>query len=74
MTGQLAMNTRLDNAERVFEGQLDAPENVQIRDDAIYTSLRTNQIVKVTNASIEPLTSFGESCCEFSKAFPSIFG
>lgn len=59
------MNTKLDNAERIFEGKLDAPENVQIRDDAIYASLRTNQIVKVTNETIEPLTSFGESCCEF---------
>ena len=64
LDGPLAINALLDNAERLFEGRLDAPENLQSRDDIIYATLRNNEVVKIVGDKIETLTSFGKSCCE----------
>lgn len=65
LEGPLAINSLLDNAERLFEGKLDSPENLQTRDGLIYATLRTNEVVKIVGGKIETLTSFGKSCCEF---------
>lgn len=64
LTGPLAINTLLDNAEKLFEGKLDSPEALETRDGAIYTTLRNNNVVKITNGKVDVLTSFGKSCCE----------
>ena len=64
LDGPLAINALLDNAKKLFEGRLDAPENLQSRDDIIYATLRTNEVAKITGDKIETLTSFGKSCCE----------
>lgn len=64
LDGPLAINSLLDNAQKLFEGKLDAPENLQTRDGIIYASLRTNEIVKLIGDKIEVLTSFGKSCCK----------
>jgi hypothetical protein len=64
LEGPLAVNTLLDNSERLFEGKLDSPENLQHRDGVIYATLRSNEVVKITGEKIETLTSFGKSCCE----------
>lgn len=64
LDGPLAINALLDSAERLFEGRLDAPENLQSRDDIIYATLRNNEVVKIVGDKIETLTSFGKSCCE----------
>lgn len=64
MLGPLALNSLLDNAERIFEGKLESPEALVTRDGVIYATLRNNNVVKITNDKIEVLTSFGKSCCE----------
>lgn len=65
MTGLLGINNRLDNAEKLFEGKLNSPENLQARDNVIYASLRDNTVVKIEGDEIKVLTSFGKSCCEY---------
>jgi len=62
LVGSLGINKLLDNAERLFEGKLDSPENLQQRDGAIYATLRDNRVVKITGDEIQTLTSFGKSC------------
>lgn len=69
LKGPLAVNNLLDNAERLFEGKLDSPENLQSRDGVIYATLRTNKLVKIVGDKIETLTDFGKNCCEFRIAF-----
>lgn len=64
LVGSLGLNTVLDNAERLFEGKLNSPENLQNRDGIIYATLRDNRVVKISGGEIETLTSFGKSCCE----------
>lgn len=64
LEGQLAINTLLDNAEKLFEGKLDAPEDLKSRDGVIYATVRSNEVVKIVGDKIEVLTSFGKSCCE----------
>lgn len=64
LEGPLTINSLLDNAERLFEGKLDSPENLQARDGVIYATLRNNEVVKIVDDKIETLTSFGKSCCE----------
>lgn len=64
LSGSLGLNTLLDNAERLFEGKLDSPENLQNRDGVIYATLRDNRVVKISDGNIKTLTSFGKSCCE----------
>lgn len=64
LTGKLALNTKLDNAEVLFKGRLDSPENLQTRDGILYATLRDNTVAKITGDTIETLTSFGKSCCE----------
>lgn len=64
LEGPLAINSLLDNAERLFEGELDSPENLQTRDGVIYATLRNNDVVKITGDKFEVVTSFGKSCCE----------
>lgn len=64
LSGSLAINTRLDNVERLFEGKLQSPEDLQAKDGIIYASLRDNTVVKIEGDKIDILTSFGKSCCE----------
>ncbi|CRL06686.1 CLUMA_CG019603, isoform A [Clunio marinus] len=68
LNGPYEINSLLDNAVKLFEGKLDAPEDLQHKDGVIYASLRTNEIVKIIGDKIEILTSFGKSCYNDDKA------
>lgn len=64
LTGALATNKLLDNAERLFDSKLDSPEHLQYRDGKLYATVRDNKLVKIFNNKIEVLADFGKSCCE----------
>lgn len=64
MEGALKLNTRLDHAERLYEGKLLAPEHLLERDGIIYAAVKNNQVVKIVNGEIKVVTSFGRSCCK----------
>ena len=65
LEGPLSLNTLLDNAERLYEGKLLAPENILERDGALYVSVKSNQVVKIVNDKIEVIADFGKrSCCK----------
>lgn len=63
------MNTLLDNAERLYEGKLQAPEHFVERDGAFYVSLKNNQIVKIVKDEIKVVADFGKSCCKSKLVF-----
>lgn len=62
----MKINSLLDNAERLYEGKLDAPENILERNGVLYVGLRTNTVVKIIDDDIKVLVDFGTSCCKFS--------
>lgn len=65
LDGPLSLNTLLDNAERLYEGKLLAPENILEKDGALYVSVKNNQVVKIVNDKIEVIADFGKkSCCK----------
>lgn len=65
LEGPLKLNTLLDNAERLFEERLLAPENILEKDGALYVSVKNNQVVKIVNDKIEVVADFGKkSCCK----------
>jgi hypothetical protein len=66
LSGPLALNSLLNNAERLFEGLLDAPEHIIERNGVLYVSLRTNEVVKISNNEIQAIVNFGKSCCKLS--------
>jgi hypothetical protein len=65
LEGPLALNSLLNNAERLYEGRLDAPEHIIERNGVLYVSLRTNEVVTIANNEIKVLVNFGKSCCKF---------
>lgn len=66
LEGPLKLNTLLDNAERLFEGKLLAPENILEKDGVLYVSVKNNQVVKIVNDKSEVIADFGKgSCCKW---------
>jgi hypothetical protein len=59
-------NFLLNNAERLFDGKLNAPEHILERNGTLYVSLRTNEVMKIENNQISQVVDFGRSCCKFS--------
>ncbi|KAG5679181.1 hypothetical protein PVAND_008770 [Polypedilum vanderplanki] len=62
LKGPLAINSLLNNAERLYEGLLDAPEHIIERNKELYVSLRTNEVVKIADNKIKTIVNFGKSC------------
>lgn len=63
LTGELAINGYLNNAERLLEDKLMGPECYQLYNDELYTSLATGEIVKVSlGGHVTFVTKIGEPC------------
>lgn len=67
LEGPLKLNTRLDNAERLYEGKLLAPEHILERDGVLYAAVKNNQVVKIVDGQIKVVADFGRSCCKSLK-------
>jgi len=62
LEGVLASNDFLANPEKLFEGQLKAPEHLLERDGVIYASLGSGEVVKIIDGKIEVMSRFGKFC------------
>lgn len=68
LTGPLALNTYLDNAERLLVDRLYGPEHLLKRGNDLYTSVCTGQILKINGNHLTHLAKFGEACEYFELA------
>lgn len=62
LVGPLALNTYLDNAERLLVDRLYGPEHILKRGNDLYVSVCTGQILKINGNHITHLAKFGEAC------------
>jgi hypothetical protein len=62
LTGSLAPNKILNGAERLFEGEIDAPEGLAVKDGILYTGNRQGDILKIVNDKLVKVTNVGHKC------------
>lgn len=70
--GPLEVNNLLDNAERLFEGQVQGPECLLKKGDEIYTSIIGGEVVKISGDHITHFAKFGKPCGKFNRSFQAI--
>ncbi|XP_015591029.1 adipocyte plasma membrane-associated protein [Cephus cinctus] len=58
----LAINDRLNSAERLFEGRLKGPECFDSYNGELYTGLHFGHVVKIVGDEIVPIVKFGKPC------------
>lgn len=58
----MEVNNLLDNAERLFEGQLHGPEDLLRRDNVIFATVLGGQIIKITGNHITHVAKIGQPC------------
>lgn len=63
-TGGLAVNDRMNKAEKLHEGLLKWPESLAVYQGEIYTGINDGQIVKVTTNGVKPIVRTGKKICE----------
>ncbi|CAF4911027.1 unnamed protein product [Pieris macdunnoughi] len=67
-TGELTLNSALNNAERLYEHKIVGPENFQIWNGELYTSLGTGEIVKCSpGGHVTFVTKIGKPCTGLSQ-------
>lgn len=64
MFGVLQPNTKLRQAERLFENQLNGPESIVNIGDVLFTGTADGRIVKLENGEIETIARFGSGPCK----------
>lgn len=62
LAGPLEVNNLLDNAQRLFEGQLHGAETLLRRDNEIFASVLGGEIVKITGNHITHVAKIGQPC------------
>lgn len=65
LAGPLEVNNLLDNAERLFEGQVHGPECLLKRGDEIYASMLGGEVIKISGDHITHVAKFGKPCGKF---------
>lgn len=71
LDGPLKLNTKLNNAERLFEGMVQGPESLVYYDGVLYTGLHGGLVAKIKDNQIIPFVKFGKSCGKTSQLFVS---
>lgn len=64
LKGALAVNDKLNNAERLFENEIKGPEGLAIYNNELYTTLHNGYVVKLVNGKLVPIIKFGQDCGE----------
>lgn len=62
MTGALEVNNHLDNADRIFNGEVVGPEHLLVNGKSIYASLHNGNVVRIDGDHITFITKFGKPC------------
>ncbi|XP_016079028.1 PREDICTED: adipocyte plasma membrane-associated protein isoform X2 [Miniopterus natalensis] len=64
LLGVLQPNTKLQQAERLFENQLIGPESIANIGDVMFTGTADGRIIKLENGEVETIARFGPGLCE----------
>uniref|UniRef100_A0A5F7ZDF1 Adipocyte plasma membrane-associated protein n=1 Tax=Macaca mulatta TaxID=9544 RepID=A0A5F7ZDF1_MACMU len=64
LLGVLHPNTKLRQAERLFENQLIGPESIAHIGDVMFTGTADGRVVKLENGEIETIARFGSGPCK----------
>ncbi|XP_055400097.1 adipocyte plasma membrane-associated protein isoform X2 [Bubalus kerabau] len=62
--GVLQPNTKLQQAERLFENQLVGPESIANIGDVMFTGTADGRVVKLENGEVETIARFGSGPCK----------
>uniref|UniRef100_A0A1B6MR15 Strictosidine synthase conserved region domain-containing protein n=1 Tax=Graphocephala atropunctata TaxID=36148 RepID=A0A1B6MR15_9HEMI len=62
LEGSLALNNKLNNAEKLFEDEIKGPEHLEVHNGVLYTSLDGGYVVKIISDKIVPVVKFGKKC------------
>ncbi|KAJ8794380.1 hypothetical protein J1605_003147 [Eschrichtius robustus] len=64
LLGVLQPNTKLRQAERLFENQLVGPESIAHIGDVMFTGTADGRVVKLENGEVETIARFGSGPCK----------
>jgi Adipocyte plasma membrane-associated protein-like, N-terminal len=62
LIGPMAPNDLLNGAEKLFEGEIDAPEGLAVYDGVLYTGNRQGDVLKIMNGKIIKIANIGHKC------------
>lgn len=62
LLGPLALNTKLNDAERLLEHLITGPESIVHLDGALYTGVQGGWLIKFVNNTIIPFVNLGKKC------------
>nr|AWX92234.1 adipocyte plasma membrane-associated protein [Tetrastichus brontispae]AXA13074.1 adipocyte plasma membrane associated protein-like protein [Tetrastichus brontispae] len=62
LSGKLAINERLNNAEVLFQGQIKGAEAFASFNGELYTGVHGGYVMKVTDNKLIPVVKFGKDC------------
>lgn len=62
LKGALAVNGKLNNAERLFENEIKGPEALAVYKNELYTTLHGGYVAKISNGKLVPVVKFGKKC------------
>jgi len=65
LTGPMTPNELLNGAERLFEGEIDAPEGLAVANDTLFTGNRQGDIIKIVDGKMTIITNIGHKCGKF---------
>lgn len=67
MEGELAVNSRLDRATPILDGDILGPESIAIRGNELYTGVIGGNVIKYANGKSEVVAKFGKECGKSSR-------
>lgn len=62
LVGPLALNTYLDNAERLLVDKFHGPEHLLANGNDIYTTVCSGEVFKINGEHLTYVAKFGEPC------------
>ncbi|XP_059472527.1 adipocyte plasma membrane-associated protein Hemomucin-like isoform X2 [Neocloeon triangulifer] len=62
LAGPMAPNDLLNGAERLFEGEIDAPEGLAVANGILYTGNRQGDILKIVDGKMVKITNVAHPC------------
>uniref|UniRef100_A0A8D8TQJ2 Adipocyte plasma membrane-associated protein n=1 Tax=Cacopsylla melanoneura TaxID=428564 RepID=A0A8D8TQJ2_9HEMI len=65
LEGKLALNERLNNAEKLFVDEIHSPECVVKHKNELYMGVQGGHILKLSNGKLLPVAKIGQTCYGF---------
>lgn len=61
---EVDIKNRLNGAEKLFEGEIDGPEDFASYDGQLYTTVHGGYVLRIEEDRAVPIVKFGEKCGE----------